>query len=64
MASTLVTARESFSTDLDGKEVLVPLGLIVPVSHKLVKEHKDLFEPVEPRPNIEQVAPKTRRPKK
>jgi HK97 family phage major capsid protein len=46
----LVVARESFSTELDGKEVLIHLGQVIPASHKLVKEHKHLFEPVEPQP--------------
>jgi len=50
---------ESFSTELDGREVLVHLGQIVPASHKLVKEHKHLFDPVEPRSDIEEVKTKS-----
>jgi hypothetical protein len=67
MAGKLLVARESFSTVLDGKEVLVHLGQVVPAGHKLAKAHKHLFAPVEPRADVETLEPpaaKKRRPKK
>jgi hypothetical protein len=49
MAGKLVVALENFSTDVDGKEVLVHVGDVLPVTHPFLKGRKHLFGPVEPR---------------
>jgi hypothetical protein len=53
-AAKLVVARESFSTTVDGREVLVNAGTRVHATHSLAKAHPQLFGPVEPEADLEQ----------
>ena len=50
MAGKLVVARENFVTDVDGKELFVHAGEVVPATHPFLKGREHLFEPVEPQP--------------
>ena len=49
----LVAARGSFSCTHDGQELLVRQGERIAADHPLVKAHAAMFEPVEPRADIE-----------
>ena len=53
-AAKIVVARESFVAEHEGRELLVSAGTRVRAGHPLAKAHPDLFEPAEPRPDIEQ----------
>ena len=53
-AAKILVATESFVTTHDGREVLVSAGTRVRANHTLAKAYPDLFEPLEPRPDIEQ----------
>jgi hypothetical protein len=49
-AKKQVVAVENFSVNVDGKELLIHIGEVVPASHKLVKGRKHLFEPYPAKP--------------
>ena len=54
---TLLVARETFSVDLDGREIVVWKGETrVRGSHRLVKGREHLFRPVD---DVEDVAPES-----
>lgn len=51
---TVVVARETFSADVKGHTVMVWAGQTrLASTHPLVKASPHLFEPAEPRPDIE-----------
>ena len=52
--SRLLVAKSSFACEVDGHEYLVRKGVTrVRADHPLVRGRKELFEPAEPRPDIE-----------
>jgi hypothetical protein len=53
--SRLLVAKSSFACEVNGREYLVRKGVTrVRADHPLVKGRKELFEPAELRPDIEQ----------
>jgi hypothetical protein len=57
-AAKTVAARSQFVAELDGKTVVVIEGARFPADAVIVKGREDLFEPAEPRPDVEAAARK------
>jgi hypothetical protein len=61
MAAKVLVARESFSAEVDGQTVIVHAEQTrLASTHPLTKAHPHLFEPAEPRPDVETPKPRRR----
>jgi hypothetical protein len=61
-AAKLLVARENFMAATKDGEVFVNAGTRVQANHPLAKAHPQLFEPAEPKPDLEQPVKRRRKP--
>jgi hypothetical protein len=60
-ARKLLAARESFVTEVDGRELIVRAGDVVEADHPVAKAHAHYFEPADEPDLVEDAPPRKRR---